>query len=120
MGLVEAWRLSPFIGCGIILWMLVPFSILWSVWKERNDRIFLESSCLVEDRLLLVILRMEKWTSTSNEFDSSSFDGVLHNWKATMFCRVPKSRKEMVRKVLRSPPPMGVLKFNVTVHQEEI
>ena len=52
-----------------------------------------QSSLLVEDRLLLVILRMEKWTSTSNKFDSSSFDGIMHNWKATMFCRVPKSRK---------------------------
>lgn len=64
---------------------------------------------LVEDLMHLVILRIAKWASLSKEFDSSSFDGALHNWGATMFCRAPKSRK-----VLRwTSPPMGVQKFTV-------
>lgn len=47
--LVEAWSLSPFFGCGMVLWRMISFSILWSVWKERNHRIFREGQMVVED-----------------------------------------------------------------------
>ena len=42
--LFEAWKRSPLVGNGRILCRIIPFSILLSIWKERNDRIF---SCLI-------------------------------------------------------------------------
>lgn len=29
--LVVAWRFDPFYGCGLILWRIIPFAILWSI-----------------------------------------------------------------------------------------
>ena len=32
--LMEAWRGSPLVGCGRILWKIVHFSIIWSIWNR--------------------------------------------------------------------------------------
>lgn len=58
--LVEAWCLSPFFGRGVALWKLILFHILWSVWKERNERIFSRRTKTVEELLHLAILRISK------------------------------------------------------------
>ena len=34
----ESWMGWHFLGSGRTLWMMVPFAILWSIWRE-NDRI---------------------------------------------------------------------------------
>lgn len=36
----EAWGMSPFFGYGAVIWKLIPFAILWSIWNERNDSVF--------------------------------------------------------------------------------
>lgn len=61
-----------FIVCGAVLWMLVLFTILWSLWKERNDKIFRRVSSSVDDLLHVVTLRMEKWASSRKESDFKS------------------------------------------------
>lgn len=50
----EAWRLILFFfGSGRMLWRLIPFAILWSMWQERNVRIFKQTKEDV-DQLVLV------------------------------------------------------------------
>lgn len=79
--------MSPFFGCGVVLWKLIPYVSLWSVWKERNDRVFRSSSMPMEDLVHLVLLRMAKWVSSrEEEFDSIKVDGILHNWEASLQC----------------------------------
>ena len=35
--MVDVWRFNPFHGCGILLWRMVLYAILWSMWTERKD-----------------------------------------------------------------------------------
>lgn len=39
---------------GLVLWMISPFAILWSIWKRKNDRIFRALSLSVEEMEHLV------------------------------------------------------------------
>lgn len=47
--------MSRFFGCGAVLWEIIPYVILWSIWKERNDRVFRGSSMPVEDVVQLLL-----------------------------------------------------------------
>lgn len=58
MALVEAWKMVPSGGCGVVLWKLVLFSILLSVWRERNDRTFRGVSFSADDLLHMMTLRI--------------------------------------------------------------
>lgn len=59
--------MNPMFGCGGVLWKLVPFSILWSIWKERNDSIFKGASVSVDDLSFNVTRRITKWASLRSE-----------------------------------------------------
>lgn len=36
----EAWRMAPFHDCDLVLQKLIPYAILCSIWKERNETVF--------------------------------------------------------------------------------
>ena len=107
--IVEGWRLGPFSGCGLLMWKCIPFAILWSIWKERNDRIFKGSQTAVEDTVPLVTLRLSKWLLCKIEFSNLKLDDIAQDWKVYMMSG-PSKGKVIVS---WSPPPIGSLKFNV-------
>lgn len=43
MILISSWKQGSFRGKGDINWSTKPLAFIWSVWKERNARIFKES-----------------------------------------------------------------------------
>lgn len=45
----------------LLLWRIVPFAILWPVWKEWNNKIFRDESMSKEDLLSMITLRIAKW-----------------------------------------------------------
>ena len=47
--------------------------------------------------------------SSWNDFDYLRVDGILHDWEASLLCRMSKVKKM----VLWDPPNDGVLKSNV-------
>lgn len=69
---------NSFGGCGL-LWRIIPFSILWSIWKERNERIFGGKVSSWEGLITFVSLRVVKWASMRKECSDLKIDDVLHN-----------------------------------------
>lgn len=60
MGLFEAWMSSPFFRDGVVLWRLIPFANLWSIWGERNDRDITGSSKPMDVVMLSALRKIEK------------------------------------------------------------
>ena len=93
----------------VCLWMMIPFSILWSISKERNDRILRSCSFTLEGLISKIASRIGKWALIRMEFFKFTFDDILSNWGACKGCYRRKER----RSIPRSPPPYGVLKSKV-------
>ena len=72
-----SWRMVIFSGCGKILWKIVPYSIMWFIWKERNGRIFNNVSASYCDVSNLVKVRIGKWVMLRKEFKNSNFDSMI-------------------------------------------
>lgn len=52
--------MAPFLGCVLVLWKIIPFAIMQSLWKERNARVFRGSLLSKEDVLSLLFLHVAK------------------------------------------------------------
>ena len=64
-------------GNGIILWRIIRLSILWSIWEERNYRIFNRKESAQEDLLTIVLYRITQWTSARKEFLDIKIDHIM-------------------------------------------
>lgn len=62
-GMFIAWKETPLVGCGKLMWKINPFSIPWSIWKERNNKMFSRIELTWESLVLVVALRILKWAS---------------------------------------------------------
>lgn len=56
-----------------------------------------------------MVLRIAKWVSIREEFENVMPRNIIHNLKACVSCGLSKERIV----ISSSPPPLGVLKFNV-------
>lgn len=54
---------GSFFACIPCVLMIIPFAILWSVWKERNNKIVRGALTAKEDILYVISLRIAKWAS---------------------------------------------------------
>eukprot|EP00268_Persea_americana_P002301 TRINITY_DN10688_c0_g4_i1.p1 TRINITY_DN10688_c0_g4~~TRINITY_DN10688_c0_g4_i1.p1 ORF type:complete len:186 (-),score=25.81 TRINITY_DN10688_c0_g4_i1:1260-1817(-) len=101
--------LENWLRCGKINWNPVPYAIIWSIWKERNSPIFRNAAASPRDVLDVVKVRIGKWVMLRKEFKIFNLDIILINWEAYMIGRPFKVKKQEQW----SPPPAGVLQFNV-------
>ena len=97
------------VGNGRVLWRIIPLSIIWSIWKKRNDRIFLGKESSREELLALVQLRIANWACARKEFADIKIDNIMQSWGGCM--KMGGFKKKM--KVCLCFRPYGVLKFNV-------
>lgn len=67
--------------CGAILWTHIPFAIMHSIWKERNDGIFRGLRLDFDDTCSVVIYRLAKWAILKKEV-CIRIDDILYDWKA--------------------------------------
>lgn len=73
----EAWGLIPFFGNGKVLWRMIPFEIVWSMWPKMNARIFRRSSMPKEDVSHLALWCIAIWAYSRDEFNSVLVGGIL-------------------------------------------
>lgn len=60
-------------GCGITLWRIVLFSILWSIWREKSES---RSSSPVEALTIRVNLRIAKCVVVRKEFSNLNLNDI--------------------------------------------
>lgn len=77
--LFEALTGVSFSGCGLILWRIISFSIMCSIWKERNERILRGKESSWEDIVTTISLRIAKWASVRKECSDLRIDDLFHN-----------------------------------------
>lgn len=73
---------------------LNPYAILWSIWKERIDRIFRNEVVVLHDILKLEKARTgkKKRAFLRKEIKKIDLDDILHN-REVWFAVLPKERK---------------------------
>ena len=55
-----SWMGGHFLGSGRTLWRMLPFVVLWSIWRERNDIIFKDDFSLLSVLIDRITLRIAK------------------------------------------------------------
>lgn len=93
----------------VVQWKIIPFSILWSIWKERNDRIFSRKKPSWESHISGVATRIAKWAGIRKECSDQNVENFLQNWDDCLKMGASKKKK----KVPWCCPPFGTLEFNV-------
>ena len=112
----QQWH-APFKGSLIKKsWQAIFFIILWSIWKERNERIFENKACSSSQLKDLIILRLSWWLKGWGESFPHSASEILRNPKCLLWSTNSSSSKSLSKTTTAEswePPPLGSLKWNV-------
>jgi hypothetical protein len=73
--LIEGWHGSNHHQS--IIWNAVPHCLMWSVWRERNSRIFEDSETTIDDLKLRFFRSLFEWMQATNLFSFVSFQDFL-------------------------------------------
>lgn len=98
------------------IWLAMFSIIVWSLWKERNSRIFCgkaSSSSQLQD---LILTRLNWWIKGWNSPFPYSANEIIRNPRCLQWCaEITPSRKPSTVISSRdwSPPEVGYLKWNV-------
>lgn len=60
------------------IWKCIPYAVLWSLWKMRNEHLFQDKSLLWEDIVDLIKLRVAFWVKSNGDFDGYSVNDFLY------------------------------------------
>lgn len=85
------------------------FSIMWSIWKARNDKISRDLLVDMDGLVSMTGLRLARWLVVRKEFSNVKIDDVIHNCGACMRCGLIKNRIVAIS----NPPSIGSLKLNI-------
>ena len=99
------------------VWVAIFPIIMWSIWKERNARIFCNKKCSAAEIQDLILLRLSWWIKGwSLPFPYSS-DDIIRNPSCLLWNPAgPRAASCSLRSsqdCIWSPPPAGTYKWNV-------
>lgn len=107
------WAVNPFFKK---VWFASFFIILWSLWKERNSKIFQNSSMSIQQLQNLVLLRLSWWIKGWGDPFPYSSEDIIRNPSCLLWVAsdgmVGLNRPPKVI-VSWNPPIPGHLKWNV-------
>lgn len=98
------------------IWVAIFSIIIWSIWKERNDRIFNSKSSPIDQIIELSLLRLSWWIKGWDVGFPHSSDEILRNPSCLLWSQ---SNGLLGNKLPQNPnvdwvsPPLGTLKWNV-------
>ncbi|OVA12369.1 hypothetical protein BVC80_1795g8 [Macleaya cordata] len=69
------------------VWILLPAAITWSLWVERNKRVFEDQEVSLDRMIIEVKALIFFWLSAADpkKFDMISFQHLVVDWKKTFF-----------------------------------
>lgn len=71
---------------GQVYWRLLARAVLWTLWLERNARVFDESPCTL-DKLILKV-KEHVWSLGEPAVRHVLFEDIAFNWDSVMYARV--------------------------------
>ena len=98
------------------IWVAIFFIILWSIWKERNDRIFNGVSKHTNQIAELILLRVGWWIKGWGDPFPYNPDEILRNPQCLRWASFKDNLPPQVADPSASiwiPPPPSALKWNV-------
>lgn len=112
----EQWFISKKSAFFKKVWHASFFIIVWSIWKERNSRIFEKSENSPRFIKEMIMLRLGWWIKGWNEKFPYSPSDIQRNPTCLLWDGLASSSvnsKSMAAQIEWIPPPMGSLKWNV-------
>ncbi|XP_057432300.1 uncharacterized protein LOC130725057 [Lotus japonicus] len=92
-----------------ILWKLIPYSLVWSLWVGRNDLVFRDKVFNREEVWDMHVMRIGWWVKA--KWKDCPYNTEQFN---ANFCNIRmKMSAVSVRTTTWQPPTLGTLKFNV-------
>lgn len=91
------------------LWELIPYAMIWSIWLARNDQVFNNKAFPADLVWDLHVSRIVWWVKAKWKDCPYSVNDFMQNFGEVRF----KAVKVRNRQNEWTPPPEGVLKFNV-------
>lgn len=97
------------------IWYASFFIIIWTLWKERNERIFNDSSSSSNNLQNLVLLRLSWWLKAWEEKFPYSASEIIQNPHCLQWMGLEKFRMQIGKPPAQiwSPPPSDQLMWNV-------
>ena len=63
-----------------LLWYLVIYAVLWTLWRERNQRVFEEKEESLANIIELINYWVALWASVHKDLNQISFTDWLRGW----------------------------------------
>ncbi|XP_010250619.1 PREDICTED: uncharacterized protein LOC104592815 isoform X3 [Nelumbo nucifera] len=94
---------------GKLMWKCIRAATLWTVWEEKNARIFQKQERSLAEIKECILTTTISWLKSSHLLADYSFDDLRRNWAAmaAIVSTKIKSQAEWI-----PPPPDGVVKLN--------
>ena len=111
----EQWAIQGWDPFFKKVWWAAFYIIIWSIWKERNARIFNNISSSVEKTADLILLRLGWWIKGWGDPFPYNCDDIIRNPNCLRNCslKLPRSFAANKTAISWAPPPNNHLKWNV-------
>lgn len=78
-GILNWWRGFKWKNYLNMIWQIIPFAVLWSSWKFRNEKVFCERQMHLEELCELIKTRIALWAKSYSKDCCYSVQQIICN-----------------------------------------